>query len=691
MAREEKEEKSLFIPDSDIERRYKEQVNILLRTNGSKFETIDMGRLPEVYTALGITDKQLKTNGKALLKALGIEGKNKHNVPRETIENLLSLTYDPEAVFKSLSTSDNPNAYISVLNAQTEKQEQIIAILSPSRDGHGVTFIPSVYEKHNFERFLGRIKDEQKILYIKSEGSRLWGQLQSLPRHNQEPTTTNILTKTDIVKRFKENILIKEKTMEVSNRDVWIKDDGVNYYSARFNHLFGDSEISFGLDRRNLNKDSDPLLISVCDHFYREEGDDILTICFEDDITAAKKMIADSIKVFDKKQNVTIYQIKDYFSFHIDHTNSLRNAAAFVEHFDHDQPEYEQTQGKTPPLERRNINSKENIMSDERSYDSADDYLAELKTTVPLASGQQEETKFTPKEQAFREAVGNATFQRKVVADAIKNGTLACLPGADGYADTTPAVNIMTPHKPYHGENLLFLKAFQKQEQNGFPTAEYVTYHQIDKARESGVNVYVREGQKGVTLLIGEKNEETDEWENKKFRLFNVAQLNSPKLIKDWAEKKIEEQAQKDLAYNQTRYGSGYKPPESKPKEPGPEIVCSSTEPEKYIAQYFAAVSMGSKFKVSPEQAAEFSEKMVKALYVPMEPRRNEQTGEIKKPPMNKQTGEPITDCFSLEKISRAANKECKEFMRDLRIAVQKQNQPEQKQEQTQSIGGRGM
>ena len=348
-------------------------------------------------------------------------------------------------------------------------------------------------------------------------------------------------------------------------------------------------------------------------------------------------------------------------------------------------------QGKTPPLEKRNINSKENIMSDERSYDSADDYLAELKTTVPLASGQQEESKLSPKEEAFREAVINATFQRKVVADAIKNGTLACLPGADGYADTTPAVNIMTPQKPYHAEAQLFLKAFQKQEQNGFPTAEYVTYHQIDKCRESGVDVYVRQGQKGVSLLISEKKEETDDWETKKIRLFNVAQLNSPKLIKDWAEKQIAEQAKKDLEYKQRQYGSGYKPPEAKPKEPGSEIVCSSTEPEKYLGQYLAAVSMGSKFKVSPEQSAEFSEKMVKALYVPMEPRRNEQTGEIKKPPMNKKTGEPITDCFSLEKISRAANKECKEFIRDLRIAAQKQEQPEQKQEQTQSIGGRGM
>jgi len=37
-----------------------------LESRDSKFETIDMGRLPEIYTALGITDKQLKTNGKTI-------------------------------------------------------------------------------------------------------------------------------------------------------------------------------------------------------------------------------------------------------------------------------------------------------------------------------------------------------------------------------------------------------------------------------------------------------------------------------------------------------------------------------------------------------------------------------------------------------------------------------------------------
>jgi len=468
-------------------------------------------------------------------------------------------------------------------------------------------------------------------------------------------------------------------------KDFWIKDDKVSFHREILNHTFHncglyDTNISFELSKKGLSKINDPLLVSICDSFERLAGDDIITIQFEGDVPAAKKMIKNSINVFDKKQNISLYEIKGYFSFYMEQQNNLRNAAAFVASFDHDQANISK-QGETPPLERRNINSKEHIMSDERDSAQIDDYLNSLKGNV---LPKIEET-LSPKEKEFREAVVNATFKRKVVADAIKAGTLCCLPGKDGYADTTPAVNIMTPDRPYHGENLLFFKAFQKQEQNGFPTAEYVTYHQIDKAREEGLDLYVRKGQKGVSLVINEKNEETGFYENKHTRLFNVAQLSSPEKIKKWAADKIEEQEQKDLEYKITQYGSGYKPPEKKPKEPGPEITCSSTEPEKYLGQYFAAVSMNGKFKASPEQSAEFSEKMIKTLYAKMEPRVNKETGDVKPPPLNKETGEPITNPFNLEKLSISANQECKNFIKELRMEAQKQNQPEQKQEQTQS------
>lgn len=298
---------------------------------------------------------------------------------------------------------------------------------------------------------------------------------------------------------------------------------------------------------------------------------------------------------------------------------------------------------------------------------------------------EEEEQRLSSQELAFR----NVVHQRKIIADAVKTGTLCCLPGKDGYADTKPALNIMNPHDNYyHGANLLYLKDFQQK--NGFPTGEFITHHQIENAQKDNPSLFIRQGQKGVSIHVNEKIG-PNEHEDKHIRLFNVAQVSNPVKLKDWAEQKINEAEKKDIEWKQTHYGSGWKPPEPKQKEPGPvEIVCSSTEPEKYLGQYLAAVSMGSKFKVSPEQAAEFSEKMISALYRPLEPKVNKETGEIKSPPINKTTGEVVTDVFSLEGISRAANSECKTFMRDLKIEAQKQNQPEQtlEQEQQQSRSG---
>jgi len=321
-------------------------------------------------------------------------------------------------------------------------------------------------------------------------------------------------------------------------------------------------------------------------------------------------------------------------------------------------------QGETPPLERRNFNIKEKNMSDQ---------FEEL-----------EEKNLDPKELAFR----RAAYERKVIADAVKAGTLCCLPGADGYADTKPAYNVFKPETSYHGMNLLYLKDFQQK--NGFPTEKFITYEQIENAQKDIPELSIRKGQKGISLHVNEKDKETKKWEEKHIRLFNVAQVSNPEKLINWVEKKLDESNQKDIEWQKRNFGSNYEPPERKQKEPGPEIVCSSTEPEKYLGQYLAAVSMHSKFKVSPEQAAEFSEKMINALYKPLEPKINKETGEVTPPPISKTTGEVVTDVFSIDKISIKANEECRNFMKDLRIEKQNQNQPEQKQKQTQSLG-RGM
>jgi hypothetical protein len=315
-------------------------------------------------------------------------------------------------------------------------------------------------------------------------------------------------------------------------------------------------------------------------------------------------------------------------------------------------------QSESPPLERRNINSKENFMS--ISDAEMDELQRQAEEDPWKVENETADQTRNPKEEAFL----NTVHQRKVIADALKAGKLSCLPGADGLADTQPAVNLVNGTF-YHGTNLLFLKEHQKE--NGFPSAEYLTAGQIDKAHKDNPDLFIRKGQKGVSIYVSEKNEETGEYENKNFRLFNVAQTTKPAAMKEWAEQQRQEKLQEKLEYLQTQYGTGYKLPEPKQKGPGPEIVCSSTEPKEYLGQYLAAVSVGGKFKASPEQAAEFAQKLEGTLFERME--------------------NGHTNPFKLEKISIEASQYCKEFIPKALAEARKAEQPQQQQEQAPSRG----
>jgi adenine/guanine phosphoribosyltransferase-like PRPP-binding protein len=266
----------------------------------------------------------------------------------------------------------------------------------------------------------------------------------------------------------------------------------------------------------------------------------------------------------------------------------------------------------------------------------------------------------TAEEQAFRTVL----HQRSQIAESLKNGSLPCLPGADGCADTTPAVNLTTGTR-YHGANLLYLKDFQKR--NGFPTAEYAT---LEAVRLSGVPI--RKGEHGISITFDQKTG-PDQWEKKNVRLFNVAQLSRPWEFKKYAENLAEQKEQEKQEYLKSQYGDKYQPPEKKEPKPGPEITCSSTEPDRYLAQYFAAVSLGSTFNVSPQQAGEFTEKLQAQL--------NEQDW-VKQ--STNGVEEKFTNPFKLSKICNAASVQCKEIIKDVTQPRREQEQT-QKQEQTHS------
>ena len=149
-----------------------------------------------------------------------------------------------------------------------------------------------------------------------------------------------------------------------------------------------------------------------------------------------------------------------------------------------------------------------------------------------------------------------------------------------------------------------------------------------------------------MSVNYSELNEKTQEWDIKTATLYNIDQTTRPQALEKWS-------AQETI--------------------PGLEISCTSTEPENYLAQYFAAVSMGGQFKVSPEQAKEFAKNLEKSMY--------EQTG------ISHKTGDPISNPFKLSRICNEASVQCKEIVKDLHRQQHAENR-EQKQERQQSRGG---
>jgi len=269
-------------------------------------------------------------------------------------------------------------------------------------------------------------------------------------------------------------------------------------------------------------------------------------------------------------------------------------------------------------------------------------------------------------EVAKNELFNNMRHQRKMVIEGITNGTLSCLPGADGFADTQPAVNLVQGSY-YHGTNLLDLKDHQKK--NGFPTTEYVSDQQLKDAKKDYPDLSSKQGEKGILIHWEAHNEETDKWEKKSVYLFNIAQTTNPEALREYAKEKQQEETQKFVDKMREKY-PGWEPKEPKQKEPGPVIECSSTEPDKYLGQYLAAVSMGGKFKATPEQAAEFSKNMETALQ--------------QKTVIN---GTERDDLLVLPKINREASQICKDVIKFSRMEEQKQQYKDQQQEQTQSQG----
>jgi hypothetical protein len=253
------------------------------------------------------------------------------------------------------------------------------------------------------------------------------------------------------------------------------------------------------------------------------------------------------------------------------------------------------------------------------------------------------------KDQAFLDTVHN----HGVFVESLMSGSLSCLPDRNGFTDTSPVFNIFDG-TPYNGLTFLLLKKHQRD--NGFPTAEYLTSEQIDGAKKDNPDVSIIKGTKGVSLCVSVKDPETGKWNDKNVTLFNAVQIFNSNKINKFPD-----------------YLSQYKPKGF--------FYCIDSSPEEYLGQYFAAVSMNRLFRVIPEQANEFSEKMKERLL--------EKTIRVKKDGETMSVPNP----FTLSKICNDAMKVAKRHIKNALLpdpetefykSLEKQQEREQGQMQKQ-------
>lgn len=230
----------------------------------------------------------------------------------------------------------------------------------------------------------------------------------------------------------------------------------------------------------------------------------------------------------------------------------------------------------------------------------------------------------------------NAKTHRKNFMEALENGTLACLPGADGKADVSDVRNVVNSTK-YRGMTTLLLKSFSKI--NGFPTNEYMTLQQLDKVNmEKNIpwneRLKVKKGSHGINIDFSVpkrdkngnevKDPETGKTVSEKVtaKLFNIAQVENPEKLAEWAKE------QSQARYEHAKAKAGDKWHEPDPGKVREVVSATSSDPAQYLAEYFDAMERGKDFSASKEIVEAFKAKTEEYVWERKE-------GEEKKPHIN--------------------------------------------------------
>jgi hypothetical protein len=214
---------------------------------------------------------------------------------------------------------------------------------------------------------------------------------------------------------------------------------------------------------------------------------------------------------------------------------------------------------------------------------------------------------------------------RRMIYDAIKNGTFPLLPDKDGRVEASRPANVVSGYG-YKGPTVLILKAHQAA--HGFPSPEYVAESQLEEAnKRAGLRGTTVRNPHPVTISISDdKNLDSDGKPTVKFiRLYNIAEAAHPDAVRDlakgravereqsfnaWQEAKAQEAAAKGEAFEIRNF---YPP---RRRESNFAIKIDQRDPEKYLGQIFTAMTLGAKnIEVNLSAAESVRDNLIHYLY----------------------------------------------------------------------------
>ncbi|GAB6393556.1 MAG: hypothetical protein MdMp014T_2929 [Treponematales bacterium] len=193
--------------------------------------------------------------------------------------------------------------------------------------------------------------------------------------------------------------------------------------------------------------------------------------------------------------------------------------------------------------------------------------------------------------EPWMEDASKAKTQRDNFLQSLKVGQLPCLPDETGYANTKAVYNpLRAGNNHLHGIDALMARDFIRI--HGFSNNAVLTFEEAKMAAkfcnpDVAKPGAIKEGEHGFTVSRQILREGAfpdadgkyprDAWKAEHTRLFSVDQMVNPKDA--WTYVK-----QHNITHN--RFQS-----------PVAEIVADSSDPEKYLGQYYAACFLGAKFK----------------------------------------------------------------------------------------------